>query len=155
MASAIRLIVIFGVLNLIWEILQLPFYTLWNMGTPGEIAYAVIHCTGGDVLIGVFVALISTTVLRAGLFQVRGSWQFPMLFIPFGLTYTIFSEWLNVSVVKGWAYSDLMPLIPPLGTGLTPTLQWVIVPLLTWVCLDQASRARLAGRPQERERASP
>lgn len=155
MTSAIRLILIFAVLNLMWEVLQLPFYTLWNTGTAGEIAYAVIHCTGGDVLIGVFVGLISTAVLKAGLFQGRGTWQFLMLFIPLGLAYTIFSEWLNVSVVKSWAYSDLMPLIPPFGTGLTPILQWIIVPLLTWALADRAMKAHLAGRRLMQQGASP
>ena len=154
MASAIRLILIFGVLNLVWEVLQLPFYTLWNTGTAGEIAYAVIHCTGGDVLIGVYVALISTSVVRSGLFQVRGGWQFLMLFIPLALAYTVFSEWLNVSVVKSWTYSDVMPLIPPLGTGLTPILQWVIVPLLTWASADQAIR-QLLSASRTRQGASP
>jgi hypothetical protein len=135
-------------------VLQLPFYTLWNMGTAGEIAYAVIHCTGGDVLIGVFAALISTSVLRSGLFQGRGPWQFPVLFIALGLAYTIFSEWLNVSVVKSWTYSDLMPLIPPLGTGLTPILQWIIVPLLTWASADQVVR-QLLSASRTRQGVSP
>ena len=27
--------------NLLWEILQLPLYTIWTEGTPAEIAFAV------------------------------------------------------------------------------------------------------------------
>ena len=38
---------------LAWEAVQLPLYTLWRDGTPGEIAFAVVHCTLGDGLIGV------------------------------------------------------------------------------------------------------
>jgi hypothetical protein len=29
----------------------MPLYTLWQSGTAGEIFFAVIHCTGGDVII--------------------------------------------------------------------------------------------------------
>jgi hypothetical protein len=41
-----------AVLNLVWEIAQLPLYTIWNDGTRTEIAFAVLHCTLGDILIG-------------------------------------------------------------------------------------------------------
>jgi hypothetical protein len=27
-------------------------------------------------------------------------------------------------------YTDAMPLVPPLGTGLSPLLQWLVVPSL-------------------------
>jgi hypothetical protein len=35
--------------NLAWEVLQLPLYSLWQSGTTREIAFAVLHCTLGDV----------------------------------------------------------------------------------------------------------
>jgi hypothetical protein len=35
--------------NLAWEALQLPLYSLWQSGTTREIAFAVLHCTLGDV----------------------------------------------------------------------------------------------------------
>jgi hypothetical protein len=38
-------------LNLVWEVAQLPLYTLWVEATPGEIAFAILHCTGGDAMI--------------------------------------------------------------------------------------------------------
>ena len=37
-----------------------------------------------------------------------------------GVAYTIYSEWLNVSVRRSWAYSSLMPTVPFIGTGLSP-----------------------------------
>ena len=45
------------------------------------------------------------------------------LTIGFGAGYTVFSEWLNTVVRKSWAYSDLMPAVPVIGTGLSPLLQ--------------------------------
>ena len=37
--------------NLIWEFAHMPLYTIWNEGTWGEIVFAAVHCTGGDILI--------------------------------------------------------------------------------------------------------
>jgi hypothetical protein len=54
-----------------------------------------------------------------------------LLLLAFGFGYTIYSEWLNVNVRGSWAYSPLMPTVPFLGTGLSPLLQWLIVPTLT------------------------
>ena len=50
------------------------------------------------------------------------------LTIGCSVAYTAFSESLNISVRGTWAYSDLMPVVPVIGTGLSPLLQWVAVP---------------------------
>lgn len=47
-----RYLPVLAVLNLLWEIAQLPLYTLWTEAISIYIAYAVLHCTIGDVLIG-------------------------------------------------------------------------------------------------------
>ncbi len=51
--------------NLIWEFAQLPLYTIWRTGTPGEIVFAAVHCTGGDILIA-GAALVIFRVDAAG-----------------------------------------------------------------------------------------
>jgi hypothetical protein len=50
-----------------------------------------------------------------------------------GAAYTVFSEWLNVEVLRTWSYTALMPRVPLLGTGLSPLVQWVVVPTATLV----------------------
>ena len=50
--------------------------------------------------------------------------------LAIGLAYTVYSEWLNVNVRRSWTYSDLMPVVPILGTGLAPLLQWLVVTTL-------------------------
>lgn len=37
--------------NLLWEAAHLPLYTIWRTGTWQENAFAVLRCTGGDLLI--------------------------------------------------------------------------------------------------------
>ena len=46
-----RYVVVIGLGNLAWEFAQLPLYTIWHEGSLGEIVFAAIHCTGGDLLI--------------------------------------------------------------------------------------------------------
>lgn len=142
----IRPVLVFLALNLGWELIQLPFYTIWNTGTAGEIIYAVLHCTMGDVMIGVATWAISRLAIGRFRQRPRSDWPLLACFILLALAYTVFSEWRNVNVTRSWAYSDYMPLLPPLGTGLTPILQWIIVPLLTWFTAGGGVRSRLAGR---------
>ena len=52
--------------------------------------------------------------------------------LAFGIGYTIFSEWLNIVVRQAWAYRDLMPVIPVIDTGLSPFMQWLVVPLAAY-----------------------
>ena len=44
--------------HLLWEIVQLPLYALWRTASRAELAFAVFHCTGGDILIATNVLLI-------------------------------------------------------------------------------------------------
>ena len=39
-----------------------------------------------------------------------------------------FSEWLNLVIRKSWQYSELMPVVPIVDVGLSPLLQWVLLP---------------------------
>lgn len=50
-------------------------------------------------------------------------------FVGVGVGLTIGFEYYYVEVTGRWSYSELMPRVPPLGTGLYPLLQWIFVPL--------------------------
>lgn len=133
-SRALRLIAVFATYNLVWETAQLPLYTIWWTGTLPAIAFAVIHCTAGDVLIGVTALLVSAIFTRSSATATQ------LYFLPIAISYTVFSEWFNVHYLKTWAYTDLMPIIPPFGTGLSPLLQWIVVPTLTWFTARTAVR---------------
>jgi hypothetical protein len=115
-------------LNLAWEIAQLPLYTIWTLAPNEEIAWAVVHCTLGDVL-------IAGSALAIGWF-VTGSpkpshgipLRLVVVAVVLGLAITVFSEWRATRVTHAWAYSSWMPLLPWIGLGLTPILQWIVVP---------------------------
>lgn len=132
--SALRRYIVFaGLAHLVWEFAHLPLYTIWLTGTPGELVFAAVHCTGGDLLI-----TLSTIMLSLFVF---GSAEWPRVRIRrvlagavvFGVGYTIFSEWLNIVIRETWAYRAVMPVIPVLDAGLSPVLQWVVVPTTAYV----------------------
>jgi hypothetical protein len=131
--------------NLAWEIAQLPLYTIWSTGTGRSIAIAVVHCTLGDALVSaacLALALLVTGRRRLG----QHFSEIAAIAIPLGVAYTVFSEWLNVAVRKSWAYAPAMPLLPGLGTGLAPLLQWVVVPALgLWLLARRAHRDAVTG----------
>lgn len=57
-----------------------------------------------------------------------------------GVGYTVFSEWLNVQVWQTWTYSEVMPVVPLLGTGALPILQWVVIPLAALLAARHMTR---------------
>lgn len=128
--ALMRYMMVIAVGNTIWEVAQLPLYTLWSTERSGGIAYALLHCTIGDLMIAFLTLTTSLIAVRA--------WRWPgdrwlavaLLSVMFAVGYTVFSEWLNVEIRKSWAYSELMPIVPILGVGLSPILQWIVVPLL-------------------------
>lgn len=115
--------------NLVWEFAHMPLYTIWETGTVGEIIFAAVHCTGGDILIALSALMLSLALFGSGAWPAERRILVISGTVAFGLGYTIFSEWLNIVIRQAWAYSDLMPVIPILDAGLSPVLQWIIVPL--------------------------
>jgi hypothetical protein len=118
--------------NLLWEVAHVPLYTLWLTGSPGEIAYAVLHCTVGDVMIASVCLLLSLVVVGRSEWPLKRFGAVAAATMLLALSYTVFSEWLNTEVRGAWAYREAMPRLPGLGTGLTPVLQWIVVPLLAF-----------------------
>ncbi len=126
--------------HLAWETAQLPLYTIFWTQSPGEIAFAVAHCTAGDMLIALAAFALGVITVQ-GRSETRAKLSaVGSVTIVFGIAYTIFSEWLNVSLRQRWAYTTMMPLLP-LGIGLAPVLQWLVVPGISlWLAARWSSR---------------
>jgi hypothetical protein len=68
-----------------------------------------------------------------------------LVFLGTGIALTVGFEFYYTQVTQRWTYSDLMPLVPPFGTGLSPLLQWIVIPpLVLW--LSRRYRASSAAR---------
>jgi hypothetical protein len=123
-------------LSLAWEIAQLPLYMLWNEATPAHIAFAVAHCTVGDVLIGNAALAAALVVTQA---PALAGWQWRRIALVTAIvatSYTAFSEWMNTFVLRSWEYSELMPRVSlgDIELGVSPLAQWLVIPpLALWL----------------------
>lgn len=126
-------------LNLIWEIVQLPLYTLWRTGSIQSIAIAILHCTIGDMVIAITALISALLFLAADNWPAHRQLRVAFLAIAIGLIYTIYSERFNIG--RGaWAYTELMPILPWLNVGLTPVLQWLVIPSIGFWVVEKISR---------------
>lgn len=122
----LRYLIFSGVLHLAWEVLQLPLYSLWREGTDVQIAFAVGHCTAGDILISLLSLAAALLLTGAAHRQQLRYVLLAVVTVLVGVGYTAFSEWRNTVVTHSWAYSTFMPQL--WGIGLSPLAQWVVIP---------------------------
>lgn len=113
-----------------WEVLQTPFFV--RMPTMSHWAATLIcfKATIGDV--GIALAAFAAGALR----DKRPDWIITpsrgaiAIYLAVGVLITIAFEWYAVYLAHRWAYAELMPLVPWLRVGLTPILQWLLLPPL-------------------------
>ena len=112
-------------------------------------AFGVAHCTIGDVMIAGLALLSALALFGRPCWPKTGTRAIWLVTLLLAIAYTVYSEWLNVNVRRSWAYSDLMPTVPIIGTGVGPLLQWIALPTLVqwfaiarapWIDLKQGSR---------------
>lgn len=135
-------------LNFVWEILQAPFYRGMVDGAHWAAVRTCTLATAGDVAI----LLVAYGLVAAA---ARDRWWLgdptPARvagFLAAGVIITIVLEALNVYGLGRWAYSPLMPVV--FGIGLTPVLQWLVLPPVTlWL-----ARRHLGGAPGRRAPAN-
>ena len=138
--SVIGWVAVSFALNLVWEALQLPLYTIGRTGTLRQVVFAVLHCTAGDALIAAASFLAVGVALSTPDWPAARPWAGGAIAITFGMAYTAYSEWHNVYQTGAWAYAPSMPLV--FGIGLTPLLQWLVVPACTALIIRTRRNAR-------------
>lgn len=117
--------------SLAWEIAQLPLYTLWAEAHLGKIVSAVMHCTAGDLLIGMTSLILAMLACRAERKLAKPDRLVLIVATLLAVLYTVPSEHYNLAM-GNWAYSPWMPMVPGLRIGLSPLVQWIVVPYATW-----------------------
>ena len=114
------------VLNLAWEIAHVRLYTIWAEADYPAVAWAVLHCTLGDVAIALAMFSIAGLLLHRMDWPASQPWG-GCLIVAFGATaFTIWSEWFNVFRIGNWSYASNMPTV--FGIGISPLLQWLVLP---------------------------
>ncbi|MGH8013976.1 MAG: hypothetical protein ACREQ4_15920 [Candidatus Binataceae bacterium] len=137
--------------NFLWEIFQLPGFADWRFGSWGWLIFIVLIGTAGDVLIAA-ISLVLAMVCFGGEQwpQDKGSyWRVAAAACVFGVIYTTYSEWRHAVVLHAWTYSGFMPVLPVLGVGLFPILQWVLIPAAVFYYLRSSFATLKRANPDD------
>ena len=113
-------------LNFVWEVGQAFLY----IGMNYDLAM-IAHCMWaslGDGLILWVIYLIGLLFFRNPHWFVHPSASHYAVMLIAGLAISIIVEWIGLDVLKRWAYTDSMPIIPILNIGLLPVLQMALLP---------------------------
>ena len=86
----------------------------------------MFHCALGDVVIALTMFAVACTVLRLPDWLAARPWTGGAIVTAGATAYTAWSEWFNVYSAGSWSYAPAMPTV--FGIGLSPLLQWPILP---------------------------
>jgi len=125
------------VFHFVWEFLQVPTYAGMAEMEHWPATLICTQATIGDVGFALSAYWATALASRSRFwFQAPRPWQIG-LFLAIGILLTIGFEWYYINISGFLVYSYLMPLVPPFGTGLSPLVQWVIVPLLVLLVMQR------------------
>ena len=120
-------------LNYPWEFLQAPFFEGMAVATHWDAVKVCTRATFGDAVI-MLIAYWSVAVAASDRWWLRAPSRVQMLgFIAAGVIITVAIEHFATQSMDpscGWRYAETMPIVPVVGIGLTPLLQWLLIPPL-------------------------
>ena len=120
-------------LNFVWEFLQVPLYQDMAEAVHWHGIRTCAQASAADGVI-MLVGFWSTALLwRTRSWVLRPTTRQVVVFSGVGVGITTVVEYLATTQgwTWGWTYADAMPVVPIVGTGLSPLLQWVLLPPLT------------------------
>lgn len=135
-------------LNYPWEFLQVPLYERMPQAPHWEAIKACSRAAAGDAVIALAAYWAVAVWLRSRDWVLKPTLAATLAFMGLGVLITTALERLAVAGlwVERWSYSALMPVVPGLGVGLSPMMQWLVLPpLVLWLV-----RRQLASRPLRR-----
>lgn len=114
------------ILNLTWEIAHVRLYAIWAEADGMTIAWSLLHCSLGDVVIALVMFALAGIALWRSDWPASHPWTGGAIVVIGAIAFTAWSEWYNVYRAGSWGYTARMPTI--FGIGLSPLLQWLILP---------------------------
>lgn len=121
-------------LHFVWEFLQVPTYAGMAEMAHWQGIKLCTSATIGDVGFALTAFWSASLVARTRSWMSSEAMPPVIVFLSTGIVLTVGFEFYYTQVTHRWTYSDLMPLVPPLGTGLSPLLQWIVIPsIVLWL----------------------
>lgn len=112
-----------------WEFLQVPLFSGLAQAPHWEaVKFCSLAALGDAGLTVLAYWLAATTDGRRWILELPR--RAVTVYLAAGLLATVFLEWLNGDVLGRWEYAEAMPTLPLVGTGLSPVVQWMLLPLV-------------------------
>src|ERR1039457_459736 len=83
------------VLNLTWEIAQVRLYTIWAEADTLSLAWALLHCSLGDVVIALALFVLAGILLWRADWPASRPWTGSVIVVVGAMAFTAWSEWYN------------------------------------------------------------
>ncbi len=122
------LFVVSFLLNFVWEMWQIPFYIDMLSASHWQGVYRCSQATAGDGVIALTAYGLACIPMRTVYWLLKPTLVAVAIYLFAGAAITILFEYLAVEVLDRWQYSELMPRLPIVGTGILPLLQWIMIP---------------------------
>mgnify|MGYP001574155256 FL=1 len=129
MKKIINIFLLAFILNIFWENLHSFLYSNYMGGKITE--FILLRAS-------LFDALLITVILLPFIFLnslKNNKW----LIIVFGIIIAILNEWYGLSAGR-WDYNSLMPILPIIKTGLTPTFQLGVLGYISYILEERISK---------------
>lgn len=124
------LIVLAFLFNVAWEILQIPLYEggtyAWS-----HILFCVLASVA-DVIMVLLIYFSFALLYKNALWPQNLNLIRVVFLILTGGIGAVLAEMRHLSIAT-WSYAEAMPVIPILNAGLSPVLQFMILPLIIYI----------------------
>lgn len=125
-------------LNYPWEMLQAPLFQRVGSGDHWQQVKVCTAAAVADALISLLSYGAASLVSRGRHWLLRPPAPTWLAYMVAGLVITVGAEVLATGPLGLWEYAADMPLIPIVNVGITPMLQWLILPpLILWFARNQ------------------
>lgn len=127
-------------LNLPWELWQVPLFERMALAPHWEAVKTCSKAAVGDAAITLVAYWLVALAASNRAWVVSPSASAMLGFAACGVVITAVIERLALGGlwIQGWSYSPLMPVVPGLGVGLSPLVQWLALPpLVIWLVRRQ------------------
>lgn len=119
------------VLHLGWEFLHAPFFIFDQQSSPTSLAGCLLFCSGVDIVMSLAAYCSVSLTWRDRGWLMEKNFGHVSAFVGIALLLAVVSEYTAMHYRNLWEYSAHMPVIPFVEIGLTPVLQWLILPPIT------------------------
>ena len=130
LAPELDLLILSFPMHFAWEVLQAPLFASMQMATHMDGIRICLQATLGDMVIALLAFWTASILTGTRQWAVRPARWATVAWFGVGIVITIVLEFYSTEISARWSYGASMPRLPLTGTGITPLLQWVVIPMI-------------------------